>query len=90
MHYQAGPISRVAGHYGKEILWPNAGLGPEEVDLTGSYDAFTCTSLLQLEAYGFCREGEGGTYVSDGTIGLGGRRPNNTSGGTFAMATRTA
>ena len=81
MHYQAGPISRVAGHYAKEILWPNAGLGPDEVDLTGSYDAFTFTTLLQLEAYGFCREGDGGVYVSDGTIGLGGRRPNNTSGG---------
>ncbi len=37
--------------------------------------------LLQLEAYGFCGRGEGGGYVSDGTIRLGGRRPNNTSGG---------
>jgi hypothetical protein len=24
MHYQAGPISTVAGHYAKDILWPNA------------------------------------------------------------------
>jgi acetyl-CoA acetyltransferase len=81
MHYQTGPISTVAGHYAKEILWPNAGLGPEDVDLTGSYDAFTFTTMLQLEDYGFCKKGEGGTYVSDGTIKLGGRRPNNTSGG---------
>ncbi|MCH2172549.1 hypothetical protein MK489_17370 [Myxococcota bacterium] len=80
-HYQAGPITRVAGHYAKEILWPNAGVGPEDVDVTGSYDAFTFTTLLQLEDYGFCKKGEGGDYVSDGTIGLGGRRPNNTSGG---------
>ncbi len=28
MHYQAGPISRVAGYYAKDILWPNAGVGP--------------------------------------------------------------
>ena len=34
-----------------------------------------------MEAYGFCPIGEGGNYVSDGTINLGGRRPNNTSGG---------
>ena len=81
MHYQHGPISRAAGYYGRERLWGNAGVGPEEVDVTGSYDAFTFTTLLQLEAYGFCKEGEGGDYVSDGTIGLGGRRPNNTSGG---------
>ena len=37
--------------------------------------------MLQLEDYGFCKKGEGGHYVSDGTIRLGGRRPNNTSGG---------
>ena len=80
-HYEYGPISRVAGYYAKDILWPNAGVGPEDIDLTGSYDAFTFTTMLQLEAYGFCKEGDGGHYVSDGTIALGGRRPNNTSGG---------
>jgi acetyl-CoA acetyltransferase len=81
MHYQAGPISTVAGHYARDILWPNAGVGPEDIDVTGSYDAFTFTTMLQLEDYGFCKKGEGGDYVSNGTIRLGGRRPNNTSGG---------
>ena len=81
MHYQHGPVSTVAAHYAKDRLWRNAGLGPEDVDLTGSYDAFTFTSLLQLEDYGFCEKGEGGDYVSNGTMRLGGRRPNNTSGG---------
>ena len=81
MHYQHGPISTVAGHYGKDILWPNAGVGPEDIDLTGAYDAFTFTTMLQLEDYGFCKKGDGGQYVSDGTMRLGGKRPNNTSGG---------
>src|SRR3989449_3647077 len=81
MHYQHGPISTVAGYYAKDILWPNAGVGPEEIDLTGSYDAFTFTTMLQLEDYGFCQKGEGGQYVSSGIIELGGGRPNNTSGG---------
>ena len=80
-HFQYGPITQVAGHYARELLWPNAGVGPEDVDVTGSYDAFTFTTLLQLEDYGFCKKGEGGDYVSNGTIGLGGARPNNTSGG---------
>ena len=81
MHYQHGPISTVAGHYAKDILWPNSAVGPEDIDLTGSYDGFTFTTMLQLEDYGFCQKGEGGHYVSDGTICLGGKRPNNTSGG---------
>ena len=80
-HFQHGPISTTAGFYGKDILWPNAGVGPEDIDITGSYDAFTFTTMLQLEDYGFCKKGEGGDYVSNGTMRLGGKRPNNTSGG---------
>ena len=80
-HFQSGPISTVAGHYAAKILWPNAGVGPEDIDATGSYDAFTFTTMLQLEDYGFCAKGEGGDYVSSGVMRLGGRRPNNTSGG---------
>ena len=37
--------------------------------------------MLLFEGYGFCEPGEGGDYVSSGTIDLGGARPNNTSGG---------
>ena len=37
--------------------------------------------MLQLEDYGFCKKGEGGQYVSSGITRLGGKRPNNTSGG---------
>ena len=81
MHYQTGPISTVGGRYAREILWPNSGVMPEDIDVTGSYDAFTFTTMLQLEDYGFCKKGDGGDYVSNGTMRLGGRRPNNTSGG---------
>jgi acetyl-CoA acetyltransferase len=80
-HWAHGPISRVAGYYAKDIVFAQAGIGPEDVNVTGSYDAFTFTTMLQLEEYGFCKKGEGGAYVSSGIIELGGRRPNNTSGG---------
>ena len=45
MHYQAGPIDRVAGYYAKDIIFPQAGIGPEDVHVTGSYDAFTFTTI---------------------------------------------
>ncbi len=80
MYYQHGPISTVYAHYAKDLIWPHADVKPEDIELTGSYDAFTFTTLMQLEDYGFCEKGEGGAYVSDGTIRLGGKRPNNTSG----------
>ncbi|MBI1734730.1 MAG: thiolase [Candidatus Rokubacteria bacterium] len=80
-HWAHGPISRVAGYYAKDIVFGQAGIRPEDVHVTGSYDAFTFTTMLQLEEYGFCKKGEGGHYVSSGIIELGGKRPNNTSGG---------
>jgi len=79
-HWATGPITRVAGYYAKDIVFGQAGITPEDVSVTGSYDAFTFTTMLQLEEYGFCKKGEGGQYVSSGIIELGGRRPNNTSG----------
>jgi len=80
-HWGDGPINQNGGIYTRDLVFANAGVGPEDIDATGSYDAFTFTTIFQLEAYGFCPIGEGGNYVSDGTINLGGRRPNNTSGG---------
>jgi acetyl-CoA acetyltransferase len=58
-----------------------AGVGPSDVTQCQLYDCYTYTVLVTLEDYGFCKKGEGGQYVSDGTIRLGGKRPNNTSGG---------
>jgi len=79
--YNDAPITAVAGKYAAPRVFGMAGVTPEDIHLTGSYDAFTFTTMLQLEEYGFCKKGEGGQYVSSGIIALGGQRPNNTSGG---------
>jgi acetyl-CoA acetyltransferase len=76
-----GRVTTVAGAHARDLVFGAAGIGPEDVDVTGAYDAFTFTAMLQLEEYGFCPKGEGGAYVASGAIELGGRRPNNTSGG---------
>jgi acetyl-CoA acetyltransferase len=79
--YNDAPITDVAGKYAADRVFAMAGVGPDDINLTGSYDAFTFTAMLQLEDYGFCNKGDGGDYVSSGIIELGGKRPNNTSGG---------
>ncbi|MBI3454682.1 MAG: hypothetical protein HY002_02680 [Candidatus Rokubacteria bacterium] len=76
-----GRMTRVAGYHARDLVFPVAGITPEDVDVTGAYDAFTFTAMLQLEEYGFCPKGEGGAYVASGAIEPGGTRPNNTSGG---------
>ena len=59
-HWAHGPITRVAGYHAKDIVFGQAGIKPDDVNVTGSYDAFTFTTMLQLEEYGFCKKGEGG------------------------------
>jgi acetyl-CoA C-acetyltransferase len=58
-----------------------AGVRHDDVDLCMLYDSFTITVLMTLENLGFCRKGEGGAFVADGRIGLGGALPVNTDGG---------
>jgi acetyl-CoA acetyltransferase len=63
------------------LAFERAGLTPDDVDVCQIYDAFTGMVLLSLEALGFCAKGEGGAFVEDGRLRLGGALPTNTDGG---------
>lgn len=58
-----------------------AGISPKDVDMCAIYDAFSFVVPMQLEDLGFCGKGEGGAFVEEGRIALGGELPTNTSGG---------
>jgi len=58
-----------------------AGVRPDQIDVAMIYDSFTITVLLLLEDLGFCTKGEGGAFVQEGRIALGGQLPINTDGG---------
>jgi acetyl-CoA acetyltransferase len=58
-----------------------AGIRPEEIDVAQIYDAFTYMALITLEDLGFCAKGDGGPFVSDGRLRVGGALPTNTDGG---------
>ena len=79
----------VAGWVGRraaEQAFAMAGLGPDDVDVCEFYDPFSFEIIRQFEAFGFCKEGEGGDFVMDGTIGPGGRFPITTDGGTMSFS----
>ena len=63
------------------LAFQRASLTPADVDLCEIYDAFTPMVLLSLEALGFCAKGEGGPFVEDGKLRVGGALPTNTDGG---------
>ncbi|GAB2895704.1 thiolase C-terminal domain-containing protein [Paralcaligenes ginsengisoli] len=58
-----------------------AGLTPSDIDVAELYDCFTITVIVELEDLGFCAKGEGGHYVENGGIALGGKLPVTTHGG---------
>jgi acetyl-CoA acetyltransferase len=65
---------------GRQAL-QQAEIGLEDVDVLQIYDSFTYTVLVTLEDYGFCPKGEGGPFVADGRLAVGGSLPCNTGGG---------
>ncbi len=58
-----------------------AGVSISDIDTAQFYDPFTISIIMQLEHYGFCKPGQGGDFVQDGGIALGGQIPSNTGGG---------
>ncbi|MDO8389532.1 MAG: acetyl-CoA acetyltransferase [Actinomycetota bacterium] len=63
------------------LAFQRAGITPADVDVCELYDAFTYMLLITLEDLGFCGKGEGGAFVEDGALRVGGALPTNTDGG---------
>jgi acetyl-CoA acetyltransferase len=67
-------------------LFRQSDISVDDIDVAQIYDAFSPLVLWTLEGFGFCEPGEGGSFVENGAIEVGGRLPVNTSGGSLSEA----
>jgi acetyl-CoA C-acetyltransferase len=58
-----------------------SGLGPQDMHLAEVHDCFSINEIIAIEDLGFCKKGEGGKFVEQGGIAVGGKIPVNTTGG---------
>jgi len=58
-----------------------SGLKAKDIDLAEVHDCFTIAELVQIENLGFCEKGAGKDLIENGSTGLDGDIPVNTSGG---------
>ena len=76
----------MVGRRGGEIAFEQAAIKPQDVDVCEFYDPFSFEIIRQFEALGFCKEGEGGDFVMDGRVRIGGQFPICTNGGLMAYS----
>jgi acetyl-CoA acetyltransferase len=58
-----------------------AGIGPQDVNVVQTHDAFTPGEIFILEDLGLCPRGESGPFVWEGNTEINGKTPVNTDGG---------
>jgi acetyl-CoA acetyltransferase len=63
-----------------------AGVSHDDIGVAQIYDCFTWTVICQIEDLGFCKKGEGGSFIENGRLKLDGDLPTNTHGGLLSQS----
>jgi len=59
----------------------NAGVNAADIDVAQVHDCFSISEIIEVEELGFCKKGEGGSFVAAGQTRIDGKIPINTDGG---------
>ena len=65
----------------RDVLYAEAGCGPEDIDMVQAYDDYPIMVAIQLEDLGFCVKGEVGPFLAAHRMSWDGDFPLNTGGG---------
>lgn len=81
-HVVAAPsLTEFGCRQSSEQAFAKAGVTAADMDIAQIYDSFTVTLLIELESIGFFEQGEAGTAILNGALGIDGSIPCNTHGG---------
>jgi len=83
---RSGEINGLVGKRVAQQAFGMAGVTHSDIDVCEFYDPFSFEIIRQFEAFGFCEEGEGGDFVMDGRIEVGGEFPVTTDGGVMSFS----
>lgn len=78
---QRTDMTQMAALDAAEDMWLRTDFAPKDVDVAALYDGFSVFVPMWLEAFGFCKRGEGEMFIADGHTSLNGSLPTNTGGG---------
>jgi acetyl-CoA acetyltransferase len=62
-------------------VWEMSGVKPSDIQVLQTHDCFIPVPVLEVEGLGFCKDGEGLSFLSGGRTVPGGQLPMNTNGG---------
>jgi acetyl-CoA C-acetyltransferase len=68
-----------------DMAFKMAGVERRNIDLVCPYDCYTITVLVTLEDAGFCKKGQGGSFVMEHDLTYAGDFPCNTHGGQLSF-----
>jgi acetyl-CoA C-acetyltransferase len=68
-----------------DMAFKMAGVERRHIDLVCPYDCYTITVLVTLEDAGFCKKGQGGSFVMEHDLTYAGDFPCNTHGGQLSF-----
>ena len=77
----APELTAFSGRLAADTAFGLAGVARDDIQVAGVSDHFTISVITELEDAGFCAKGDGGAFVDNGGIALGGHLPTNTHGG---------
>jgi acetyl-CoA acetyltransferase len=89
MSYVTPPVWDRYGDVGARaarLAFGQCGLSSSNVDVAELYDPFSFEVIRQLEAFGFCGRGEGGSFARDGRLAVDGELPVATNGGLLSFS----